>query len=408
MPRATRPAISDTMKYRRFGRTNLQIPVFSCGGMRYQQSWDDIGPEKVEEKVQRNLEATILRALELGINHIETARSYGSSELQLGWILPRLTREKMIVQTKVELFETGAEFLTAFERSMKLLKLDYVDLLSLHGINNEEQLDRALREGGCLQMARQLQKEGRCRHVGFSTHATTDVILKAIESDGFDYVNLHWYFVNDLNWPAVEAAAKRDMGVFIISPNDKGGKLYSPPEKLVKLCAPLTPMAFNDLYCLARPEVHTLSLGASKPEDFDAHIEALENYDKASEVSAPIATKLRQEMESVLGREWLENWPLGLPNYVEIPGQINVSEILRLYTYARGLDLVDWGKMRYNLLGGNGGHWFPGNTAATFDPETIQSACAKSPVASRIPQMLSEAHELLLDTPKQRLSKGGD
>src|SRR5579872_5881874 len=92
------------MKTRRFGRTNLQMPVFSCGGMRYQQSWSDIDPKSVEEAGQRNLEATILRALELGINHIETARGYGSSEMQLGYILPRLPREKMIVQTKISPF----------------------------------------------------------------------------------------------------------------------------------------------------------------------------------------------------------------------------------------------------------------------------------------------------------------
>ena len=72
--------------------------------MRYQQSWSDIAPETVDEAGQRNLEATILRALELGINHIETARGYGSSEMQLGYILPRLPRDKMIVQTKVAPF----------------------------------------------------------------------------------------------------------------------------------------------------------------------------------------------------------------------------------------------------------------------------------------------------------------
>ena len=84
-----------------------------------------------------------------------------------------------------------------------------------------------------------LVDSGRVRHVGFSTHATPDVISAAIRSDEFDYVNLHWYFVNDLNRVCVAEAAQRDMGVFIISPNDKGGKLYAPPEKLVKLCAPL-------------------------------------------------------------------------------------------------------------------------------------------------------------------------
>ncbi len=89
------------MKYRRFGRTGLQMPVFSCGGMRYQFKWQDVPPAEVPPDNQANLEATIERALELGINHIETARGYGSSEMQLGNILPRLPREKMIVQTKV-------------------------------------------------------------------------------------------------------------------------------------------------------------------------------------------------------------------------------------------------------------------------------------------------------------------
>src|SRR5690349_19774107 len=132
---------SSAMHYRRFGRTELQMPVFSCGGMRFQQSWDDIAPEKVEEAGQRNLEATVLRALELGINHLETARGYGSSEMQFGWLLPELPRDKMIVQTKIAPFATAREFRATFEKSMKYLRLDHVDLLSLHGINNAELLD---------------------------------------------------------------------------------------------------------------------------------------------------------------------------------------------------------------------------------------------------------------------------
>jgi len=396
------------MKYRRFGRTNLQMPVFSCGGMRYQQSWDDVAPDKVEEAGQRNLEETILRSLELGINHIETARGYGSSEMQLGWILPRLPREKMIVQTKVPPFATAREFRETFEKSMKYLKLDHVELLSLHGINNAELLDWSLRKGGCLDEARKLQREGRCRHIGFSTHATTDIIVKAIESDAFDYVNLHCYFVNELNWPAVQAATARDMGVFIISPNDKGGKLYTPPPVLRELCAPLSPMQWNDLWCLARPEIHTLSLGASNPRDFDEHVAALEHYDQAAEIAGPIAAKLRNRMESVLGADWCARWSEGLPNYVDVPGRINVQEILRLSTYARGLDLIDWGKMRYNLLGGAGGHWFPGEMAGDVNDAAIKAACASSPFADRIPAILRDAHALLLDAPKKRLSQGGD
>ena len=76
------------------------MPVISCGGMRYQHKWQDVPPGEVPSEGQANVEATIQRALELGINHIETARLYGSSEMQLGWLLPQLPRDKMIVQTK--------------------------------------------------------------------------------------------------------------------------------------------------------------------------------------------------------------------------------------------------------------------------------------------------------------------
>src|SRR6059058_353483 len=142
------------MKYRRFGRTELSMPILSCGGMRYQFKWQDVPPQQIPPENQQNLEATIRRALELGIDHIETARGYGTSEMQLGNILPRLPRDKMIIQTKVSPKSTAKEFVKTFETSMNYLRLDYVDLLALHGINNRELLDFSLRKGGCVEAAR--------------------------------------------------------------------------------------------------------------------------------------------------------------------------------------------------------------------------------------------------------------
>jgi len=392
------------MKYRRFGKTELNLPVITCGGMRYQHKWNDVSPEEIPADNQDNLERTIHRAVELGINHIETARGYGTSEMQLGRILPTLPREKIIIQTKVSPHESTAEFLATFETSMKYLRLDYVDLFSLHGINDGETLHNSLKPGGCLEAARKLQAEGRVRHVGFSTHAPVEIILRAIESGGFDYVNLHWYFVNHFNWPAVQAARARDMGVFIISPNDKGGMLQKPSPKITQLCAPLSPMIFNDLYCLSRPEVHTLSIGASRPGDFDEHVAALEYYDRAAEVIAPIEKRLREEMNRVLGEDWCSGWWQGIPEYLETPGEINLLEILRLWTYAKSLDLVDFAKMRYNLLG-NAGHWFPGRNAAKFDADAVRNCIASNPFAQRIPAILAEANEMLLGEEQKRLSQ---
>lgn len=380
------------------------MPVITCGGMRFQQSWKDVLPSDIKPGSHANLEAAVRFSLEVGANHIETARGYGSSEMQLGQVLPKFRREELILQTKVAPEADPKAFLENFETSMAYLKTDYVDLFSFHGINNLEILDWVLRDGGCMEVARKLQSQGRVRHVGYSTHGSNQVLCAANATGEFDYFNVHWYFVNELNWESIEIARQNDMGVFIISPNDKGGKLQAPSPKLLQLCGDLHPMQWNALFCLARTEVHTLSMGISCPQDFDTHLEMLEHYDTAQEAMAPVEQRIRTEMMRILGADWCAGWWKGIPEWEELPGGVNVKEILRLYTYAKTLDIVEWGKMRYNLLG-NAGHWFPGLKAQGYDKSEMREKLSACAFADQIPDILEEAHALFNDDEVKRLSE---
>jgi len=391
------------MQYRRFGRTELQMPVLSCGGMRYQHSWKDVPLADVPQKNQDNLDATIRRALEVGINHIETARGYGTSEIQLGKILPKLPRDRMIVQTKVSPTANPQEFCQTLERSLSNLNLDHVDLLGIHGINTAELLDYTLRPGGCMAVARDYQKQGRVRFVGFSTHGSTQVIRDAIASDQFDYVNLHWYYINQDNWPAVLDANRHDMGVFIISPSDKGGHLYNPPARLTRLCEPLSPMVFNNLFCLRNSQVHTLSVGAARPSDFDEHLKILPLLNQADDVVSPILHRLHGQAVEALGEGWLRTWKQGLPEPEHTPGNINIPVILWLRNLLLAFDMEEYAKARYNLLG-NGGHWFPGQQAKNLDRLDFSRCLQHSPYADIIPDLLAETHNRLGGQAVSRLS----
>jgi uncharacterized protein len=382
--------------YRRFGRTELRMPVFSCGGMRYQQSWTRGKPVTVAS--QDNLTACIARALALGIDHIETARGYGTSEAQLGQALAAHPRASFKLQTKIRPTDDPADFERFLEESFACLRTPYLDLFAFHGVNTPRCLERIFRPGGCHQVIDRHRRAGRIRHVGFSTHGPTRLILEAVATGAFDYLNLHHYYVFQDNRPVLEAARQQDMGVFIISPTDKGGRLQTPSAKLRALCAPLGPIVFNDLWCLAhddgRADIHTLSIGASRPTDFDEHLRALPLLADAAAHLRPVVARLEQAYADALGPSFASRWREGIPDWWHIPGGINVRRILWLHNLVRAYDLIDFAQERYAAMEPDD-HWVPGAHATDFDDAAIMAAMPESPFKDEIPALLRQAHAAL-------------
>lgn len=384
------------MIYRRFGKTELSMPVLSLGCMRSMYRWQDLPLSKIPQNNQTTLRDIVQKALALGINHFETARGYGSSERQLGEILAELPRDKIILQTKVAPQKDPDEFSRQFLESLHRLQTDHVELLTIHGINDHKSLWYTCKENGCLTAARALQTQGKAGHIGFSGHGATDLITEAISHNsdqGFDYVNLHWYFINQGNLPAIKAAEEQDMGVFIISPTDKGGMLHLPSEKMTKLCKPLSPILFNDLFCLSHPQVKTISIGAARLSDFDEHLKVLpllkEDHTEQVQLIYQNLTRAMQDATNHGDPAWLS---ARLPSWENSPGYINMPMILWLYNLAKGWDMQEFAKRRYRQLGQDM-PWVPGNNAATIDHFDLSEILAAAPMPTdKIITMLQEAH----------------
>ena len=365
------------------------MPVLSLGGMRFQKSWNQLGFNEIS-KEEQNKVVNILDLAELyGLNHIETARHYGTSEVQLGSAFKNIDLKSKIIQTKIPPNEDINKFQDELKMSFQKLGIKKIDLLAIHGINTFEHLHQAIRSGGCVDALRKWQNDNLIGHIGFSTHGSLSLIQKAISSNKFDFVNLHWYFINQKNIEAIKLAKKFDLGVFIISPTDKGGHLHTPSDKICKLCAPLHPIVFNDLFCLSNDSVHTLSVGVAKETDFDYHLEAISLLHKSNDFVCSIENKLTQELIKVLGVDWYQNWDKNLPTWKNTPGEINIPVLLWLSNLLEAWDLEGFTKARYQLLG-NGGHWFPGNNANMLDLSVTENDLYKSLINHSNPKKVIE------------------
>ncbi|MEO0407390.1 MAG: aldo/keto reductase [Cyanobacteria bacterium P01_A01_bin.135] len=371
------------MEYRRFGRTELALSVASLGTMRF--------------ACQAAAQETVSSAIAAGINHLETARSYGHSEAYLGESLRALAIPRQTIHLTSKLLPTldAAAAERCIDASLKSLDTDYLDCLALHGVNTPEHLALLRNPNGCMTGIEAAMADGRVRHVGVSTHGPLEVVLALVNTGRFAFINLHYYLFFQRHAEAIAQAHQQDMGIFIISPADKGGLLHQPPPTLVETCRPYSPLALNYRFLLSDPRITTLSVGPATAAELAPTLGLLQGGQLEPQEQAAIA-RLDQQANQALGTSQCQQCYQCLP----CPEAIHIPEVLRLRNLAIAHDMTDYGRYRYGMFE-NAGHWFPGRRGNRCTD--CGDCLPRCPENLPIPALLQDADKRLGGTPRRRL-----
>jgi predicted aldo/keto reductase-like oxidoreductase len=177
------PATPDAMPTRNLGKTGYRVGIFSLGGQSAIEK-----PNNFDVAVP-----LIERALDLGVNYVDTSARYGGvedrwSEQYFGKVMPK-RRDQVYLATKTH-DRTRDGSMKLLERSLELLNTDHIDLWQIHALSRMEQVEQVFAPGGALEALVEAREQGIVRHLGISGHADPDVLIAAIERFPFDAVLL--------------------------------------------------------------------------------------------------------------------------------------------------------------------------------------------------------------------------
>ena len=172
------PVTYNAMPTRSLGKTGYKVGVLSLGG---QATLEIKGREEESEKI-------INRAIDLGINYIDTAASYGQgvSQLNIGRVM-KTRRKEVWLSTKTH-DRTYDGSMRLLEESLKNLQTDHLDTWQLHNVQRQNEVDQIFAAGGALKAMEKAKAEGMVRNIGITGHFEPLVLLEAIKRYPFDSI----------------------------------------------------------------------------------------------------------------------------------------------------------------------------------------------------------------------------
>ena len=172
------PRTHKAMPTRNLGKTGFQVGIFSLGG---QATLEVKGKEKESVEI-------INRAIDLGVNYIDTAAGYGNgvSEINIGQVLKE--RRNEVFQTSKTADRTYDGSMQLLEKTLKQLQTDHLDLWQLHNVRTQDELDKIFSKDGALKALLRAREDGMVRFLGVTGHFEPLVLKQALERFDFDTI----------------------------------------------------------------------------------------------------------------------------------------------------------------------------------------------------------------------------
>jgi uncharacterized protein len=168
------------METLKLSRTNMMVTRLGFGSI------------PIQRLPEQDAVAVVKRCLDLGINFLDTANGYSTSEERIGKAIQG-RRDKVFLATKSG-SKNPEEFQKHLQLSLTRLGVEYIDLYQFHGVNDFKGLDKILEQGGVLAVAEEAKKKGLIRHIGITCHQI-DVAKKAVQTDLFETVMFPFNFI---------------------------------------------------------------------------------------------------------------------------------------------------------------------------------------------------------------------